>query len=200
LEKRAGENDPMSHDTVAARALLAHFNSQLADRLVRRVLKVHDKEAGQRLADAILDQIPIVAGQKVYHNVLNFVTEATPRYLESRAFQEKSKARLEPNIDQWMRDESERKIRDLASQHASTVIKSWNNQEFLKTLTGRFQALVEEGIRKLAEDKALETASQAQLAASARFEEAVALEVDKRLERIEKEKSAARRIWPRKKP
>ena len=183
----------MSKESVAARALLAHFNNQLAGRLVRRLLKNENKEAWQRLSDAVFDLIPTAAKEKLWFRVVQYVETEGARYIASEAFQKRAKALLDANTGRWLPQAEEQVIKEQVFNHVQRFIKAYDVTQYLKDGSGRFKALYDEETRRLAHAKAFESMAQVKLTAASDFEATVAAEVVKQLERIEAAKKQARK-------
>jgi hypothetical protein len=151
----AGAQSPMTtQDTRAARALLAHFNHQLAGRLVRRLLKVENKEAWKRLQSAVFDLLPKAAQDVVWPLVVRFAQTTASEFVDSEEFRKRALAFLDTHAERWTREAVERAIIEQANRNVAGMLKQYDVQQFLKSANGRFQAFVELELKRLATEQA----------------------------------------------
>lgn len=137
-----------SRDITAARALLAYFNRALALKLARHVLRESNATARKRLADAVLDQLPKVLGEQLFPIVDKFVRERGQAYVSGASFAKKVEEYIASSADRWCREALDTAARERATTAVRTHVESYMTREFLKTIPGRFQALVEQEVER----------------------------------------------------
>jgi hypothetical protein len=141
-------------DATAARALLAHFNHRLAGRLVRQLLKVENKEAWSRFSGAVLDLVPKAAEQAVWQQVLRYATEVGEEYVRGDLFRAKAKATIERRAETWLTTSFDQAVKAQVLKHVEVLVKQYDMQQFLKASAGKFQAYVDEELRRRAKESA----------------------------------------------
>jgi uncharacterized protein YehS (DUF1456 family) len=146
-----------SRDTRAARALLAHFNHELAGRLVNRLLRVEDKKAWQALSDAVLVLIPLAAKEKVWSQILDYAEKFGTQYVTTESFKKLADKCLSRCVEGWIEQAVNQVVKERAHMYVTGSIKNYENVQFLKTIPGKFQAYVDEAIRLHAKDLAIKS-------------------------------------------
>lgn len=146
----------MTKETHAARALLAYHNFGLARRLARKVFLEATPEAKKRVAAAILDLIPEAVRSSTYNQVQAYVLDAGHAYVSSKTFATKAQHLIEVNADRWLRETIDTVILNKAKQVVEQYTKTYDGSQFIKTISGRFQAAVEAEVKIMAERKVRE--------------------------------------------
>lgn len=144
----------MSRESTAARALLAHFNSQLAGRIARRVLKEVSPEAKKRMANAIFDLIPKVSSEVFWKKVLAAVEMEGALHVASAAFKAKVQRQVEADADRWILPAIEAAVKDRIVNAVKASVAGHAMKTYTDAIPGRFQAALEREIERVAREKA----------------------------------------------
>jgi hypothetical protein len=144
----------MARETQAARALLAYFNRPLVRKLVKFVIDESSPEARKKTANAIIQEVLPKATNEVYAVALEKALAFAKAYTATKAFEKKMEDFVAHNLDHWMRNILDSKIKERAAHEVDRYLKGWDGSSFIKTIPGRLQAEVEREILQQAKAKA----------------------------------------------
>ncbi len=151
--KRTMDNDSVRS---ASRALVAHFDYELAKLLVAHVLKTGSAEAKKKLSNAVLLLVPEAAKQNVWARVLAWTEDAGAKYVASPAFQKKAQDTVEQNANYWIDQAS----RAAVQGRVTSVVNSHLANRDLKSMTDQIPGLLRAAIDKEVERVARETVAK----------------------------------------
>lgn len=143
----------MSKETTAARALLAHFNSQLAGRLARRVLKEVSPEARRKLANEIVNMVPKACSDSVWQPVLKFVSDRGAAYVATPGYAAKVQRCVEQNADSWISDAVHATIKEKVTYVVRQAVDKLS-RAYMDAVPCQFQSALEQGIKRVARERA----------------------------------------------
>jgi hypothetical protein len=126
----------------------------MANKLVRRMLQVEDKEMWKRFTAAVLELLPKAASEHMWKHVGAYAESKGAAYVGSAVFRAKADHYFENNADRWLQEASNRAVGETAHRIVVDLLKKYDIQQYLKTLPGRFQALVDEELHRLAQETA----------------------------------------------
>lgn len=111
------------NETAAARALLAYFNRPLVLRLVKRIMNEATPVKRRAVFDAMLERIPKMLDEQGLHTQIKAavgkeVQSFVDRELSSERFARRVQTTIEFNLDRWLTQLVEEKVK----QHATEVV------------------------------------------------------------------------------
>jgi len=148
----------MTRESTAARALVAHFNQELASRLVRRILKEKSEVAWNLLANRVLELIPSAAREVLWGRVCKYVEREGESYIDSDKYRSVVAKLVEQHANVWAGELIQRSLLSLAQERVRKLMNSYDMSPFLKGLQGRLQLEIEKEISRVALEVAKEKA------------------------------------------
>lgn len=136
-----------------SRALLAHYNRQVASRLVRHVLKESSPAARVKVADTILGMIPEALKDRLWQELVSRVEPIVVAYTSSQAFQDKLQKRVATQGDSWIDSAVEQHVKIKAQQAVDQHLRSYQGGQSTKMIPVMYQAQVQAEIAKRAAEE-----------------------------------------------
>lgn len=143
-----------NHEASAAKALLAHFNRELAATLVRRILKEKSQDAWKKLTDQILLLVPKAAESQTWNQVSQFVAAQSEIYIRSEPFKAIVDKTIKQRATAWAEEAVNRQLEVKAREYVAACFRSVEMSMYVKSISGRFQLEVEKELTRRAKEAA----------------------------------------------
>lgn len=163
---RLGMDDEQQNDSSAAAALLAHFNYQLAERLVERLLKEKSSSVWKGLANAVIrgvaEYLPEAMKTVLWPRLERAVSDRVTIHCSSAEFDKRVTEAVDGYVATWLHGAMDKALEAAARQQVVTAVScaaghdSRTKLNYSADLQKRFGMLVTQALERAASERVAE--------------------------------------------